>query len=300
MKSFSIEITKDYDDIEALLTKKINNLKLDNLNLDINEVGNSKFLNIDFEDKYVNEFNKNIAGILADCIFKLYFLKSSEKILKSQYKYFEKEDINQVKQKLQDIADSGYSIERQMIYDKTVANILSYVKQNDKFNFDGFAIFRLRDYNNYVQDEIERIIDDLFMEKEYNEFVSLLKYFVDMQEPHTDEINIVVNEDIYRLYDKDFNEIDSENILDLGTDLNQGSINKDDLLVSWLITAAPAKLIIHNSQNMNQQVLKTISNVFADKIEICNGCKHCSTEDKKFSLKNLKENFKHNLDNIYK
>lgn len=300
MKSFSIEIDRDYDTMEEFLVDRINNLKLENLDLDINEENNSKFLNINFEDKYTTELKKSIATVLTDSLFKIYFLKFSDKILKLQYKYFEKDDNNQVKQRLEDIANSGYSIERQLTYDKVYNDILKYVEENDKFNVDGFVTFRLKDYCNYIQDEIERIVDDLFMEKEYNEFVSLLKYFVDMQEPHTDEINIVAEEEMYKLYDKDFNEIDSENILELGSDLNQGSINKDDLLVSWLITAAPAKLVIHNSQNMTKQVLKTITNVFTDKLEICNGCKHCSTEDKKFTFKNLKENFKHNLDNIYK
>ena len=45
--------------------------------------------------------------------------------------------------------------------------------------------------------EIEQIIDKVIemytVEKEYGEFVKLLKYFVDMQESKIDEINIIFN-----------------------------------------------------------------------------------------------------------
>jgi putative sporulation protein YtxC len=127
---------------------------------------------------------------------------------------------------------------------------------------------------------------------------------VEIQEPKFEEINILCDEEAeymrYKLYDQDFEPIDSKALLDLDGDMSEANINSDDLLISWLITAAPSKIVIHNIRKFSSKTIDTINNVFINKVSICDGCSHCIEKIEKFSLTKLKENFNRNLDNIYK
>ena len=78
------------------------------------------------------------------------------------------------------------------------------------------------------------------MENEYREFIRLLKYFVDIQEPKYENIHIIAtNHGTYTLLDDRREEITNECIKEYLNEISESEINYDDLLVSSLITLAP-------------------------------------------------------------
>ena len=116
------------------------------------------------------------------------------------------------------------------------------------------------------------------MDREYKEFIRLLRYFVDIQEPKYDTIHVIAGfEDKYILLDEKKGEITNECIQEFVNEIQDGEINYDDLLVSTLITFAPRKIVIHcTGQIKNKELLETIKNVFSGKVFICNGCETCT------------------------
>ena len=52
--------------------------------------------------------------------------------------------------------------------------------------------------------------------------------------------------------------------------------NKEELIISTMITYAPKKVIIHCADNCkNKELLQTISKVFVDKVYYCDECQLC-------------------------
>ena len=115
------------------------------------------------------------------------------------------------------------------------------------------------------------------MKREFNDFIKLLRYFVDAQEPKVKIVHIAFDEEEeFRLYDEQNNLINNENLRNIAAEISGNYIGYDDLFVSSLITIAPEKIYIHNITQMKKmEVYKTKAKVFASKVEVCSGCKWC-------------------------
>ncbi len=156
--------------------------------------------------------------------------------------------------------------------------IIKCIDENNEININGFIRFRLRELLNDFEMIVDRVVERYMVEKEYNEFIKLLKYFVDVQENKIDEVNIIIDKlGNYTILDGQHNDI-YDLFLDDLNDFNMSSmmVNKDDLLISGLITNSPNKIVIHGVKNsINVEIIETIKQVFENKVEFCCGCLDC-------------------------
>ena len=67
---------------------------------------------------------------------------------------------------------------------------------------DGFITFRLKDFNLLIDLAVDKGIEEFTARKEYQEFVSILRYFVEIQEPKYKVIDLVFEGDEYILLDE--------------------------------------------------------------------------------------------------
>lgn len=159
--------------------------------------------------------------------------------------------------------------------------VLDYLETDKLLIFDGFVRFRLKDYVEELGGVVEWAIDEYLMEKEYNDFIGLLKYFVDIQEPKAEKIHVVLGKDkTFRLYDEFDNLINNDFLENFIIEIGDNELNYEDLLISTLITIAPREITIHLAgDNADQSILKTIDRVFAERVSICLGCGKCNSKN---------------------
>lgn len=151
-----------------------------------------------------------------------------------------------------------------------------YFSHYDYVNVDGLIRFRLRMWLKYLRKTLDLVVDDFLLEKEYQEFIKLLKYFVSLQDPKTKQIHVVLNEDgSYLFYDHAFQpalmpgDIQWESFDDL-----TGS--RDDQLVSALVIAAPQRIVLHGDVYLHYpKAVDTLQHVFEDRLVLCKRCKLC-------------------------
>ncbi len=174
----------------------------------------------------------------------------------------------------QNIFNNLFMLRRKNIITK---KIIEYLETSNEILLDGFVTFRLKDYMKELEDVVDKAVDDYLMEKEYKEFIRLLKYFVEIQEPKLDVVHVVGGyNNKYALLDEYGKEITNECIKDFVNEVSEGEINYDDLLVSSLITLAPNKIYIHKAKHIqNKELIETIGNVFIGKVVFCEGCELC-------------------------
>lgn len=206
-----------------------------------------------------------------------------QRVLTSEYYYFSASERKTILRHLKSIQEGEeykygngvtYRISRKA---KVLHQIIEYLKENPRINLEGFLRFRLKDYLVELEEHIDKAVEDFFMEKEYYEFIRLLKYFVDIQEAKIDTANVVMGENgKYHLYDKMNRMINNEYLEDLASEMADKDISYDDLLISSLITLAPKQVVIHFEGKINnKEIVETIKSVFSDRVCICNGCKLC-------------------------
>jgi putative sporulation protein YtxC len=224
-----------------------------------------------------------ISNALADYIMRNYEEKLLARIINNNYCYFnasERKDILQkatsiIKNEDKSILNSLYKIKRRNLI---VRSLLDYFDNSNNIILDGFVNFRLKEYIKDLEEIADKAVDDFMTDREYREFIRLLRYFVDIQEPKLETVHIIVGSDNkYTLLDDCKREITNECIQEYVNEISQGEINQDDLLVSSLITFAPKKVIIHcKGQFKNKELMDTIKNVFLGKVLICQGCDICT------------------------
>ncbi|NLB88098.1 MAG: hypothetical protein GX790_02560 [Syntrophomonadaceae bacterium] len=160
---------------------------------------------------------------------------------------------------------------------KMAHRILEHINSSNLIVIEGFINFCLKDYLNEIRFAVDLAVEELRNEKEYNEFVKLLRYFVDTQVPKSYEVNLMMNgKGIFYLWDAQGSSIEDKYINYYLDDMLLDEINLDDILISILITIAPRRIILHNVLDyVNTDAVEVIRNVFQEKISICSGCERC-------------------------
>ncbi|MDD4802281.1 MAG: putative sporulation protein YtxC [Syntrophomonas sp.] len=164
---------------------------------------------------------------------------------------------------------------------KITHKIFDYIYYHHVLVLEGFIRFCMQDYQTEIRFAVDLACEELKNEKEYNEFVRLLRYFVDTQTPLIKEVNILIDKrGRFYLWDGNGVTIEEKNINCYINDMIFGELNLDDILVSILITVAPLQIILHNSINSRSETVKVIRNVFAERIRECKGCERCLASKK--------------------
>jgi len=153
------------------------------------------------------------------------------------------------------------------------ARIASYLEGHSDINLWGFANFRLRDVRDRVHAVVEKQVRDYLRQQDYKELVNLLRYLVQVQEPRLQAVNVVMREGDLCLLDGDGMIIETEYLDEFGWD----EVEREDLLLSALITIAPEEVILHFTEE--PAIVSTIREVFGDRVKTCGGCKLCRGEE---------------------
>jgi len=160
-------------------------------------------------------------------------------------------------------------------------DLTSYFSEHDSANVPGLVRFRLRRYLLLLEQTAEYLEEVYFSNREYDEFIALLKYFVFVQNGRPAMLHLVMEKNgSYLIYDEKRQNITKRCMKEWLSEENVPTENMDDLLISILITAAPERIVIHGVEDVqNQELLETIRNVF-DKTEYCGGCNLCRNKEK--------------------
>jgi len=142
---------------------------------------------------------------------------------------------------------------------------------------DGLLSFRLRDMREDLPRVIEQAIDEYLMDLEYQEFVKLLRYFLDVQESEMDLLHMLcVNESTIRLLDETGKVLPLDQVRGKGPILGEQGEQVEDMVLSTLITLAPKRLIIHKGASADTPpIAETVKKIFQSKAEVCGDCALC-------------------------
>ncbi|AAO36766.1 conserved protein [Clostridium tetani E88] len=256
---------------------------------------NIHFMRIYIPEEKLTKKSKNIFHLhIANIIYNIYidkFLKENMiEFIEESYFFLNSKDIKEIEEKIRDILTNNEKmIDSSNIYymnkkNEIMDEILECIKERNEINIEGFLTFRTKTLEKELKLIIEKIVEEYVIEKEYDEFIKLLKYFVNIQESRIDEVNIIIyKEGNYIIKDKNGIDITEELFKDFISNNVSLEINLDDILISGLITYCPEKIIIHCVENcLNKELINTINNVFLKKVAYCNSCETCREINKQY------------------
>lgn len=207
------------------------------------------------------------------------FLEPEEirKIINKGYSFFDPyERTNLVKAVQKTISDEDdihgrlFAMRRNRIIEAVSE---SYFKEHNELNLEGFVPFRLAAYYGELEEAVEYNAEAFVVQKEYEEFILLLKTYLAAQPVSLKLLEIVVTENRgYIFYDISGRNITSK----LSCEVFEGFEPEfDDLLINVLITKNPAKIVIHNRKFMKKEIADTLKLIFEKRCVFCEGCNLC-------------------------
>ncbi len=254
------------------------------LGYNITDYGNSSYS----EEETRVIFKHYIANVVSDVILNSWEKTLLMDIIRQNYYYFTTEEQQLIYQmalkQLNHDIETNEDIFVQYLSRKSLIlqKLLEYLHTNDRLIIEGFIKFRLKDYLQELSAVADRAVDDFMLEREYKEFIKLLKYFVEIQEPRLDTVQVLMQSTGgFRLLDANNKNISSELLDGFIIESGDPEINFEDLLISALITIAPNTVVLHMADNgQHSRTVDTIKSVFGDRVRCCRGCKICEKSEK--------------------
>ncbi|MDO7907371.1 putative sporulation protein YtxC [Paenibacillus sp. JX-17] len=138
-------------------------------------------------------------------------------------------------------------------------------------NLEGILRFRLQDYKQELKEVVEYAVDEFWMDRQYEEFMGLLKYFVYFQEVRMPLVH-VIHRGGHRFDVLDATlrplvlpEPDTVVVEMPGIELE---MEVEDLILSTLITLSPGQILLHSAEPDAQSV-RSICHIFEERVRLC-------------------------------
>lgn len=161
---------------------------------------------------------------------------------------------------------------------KIADEIEKFLEVETELNLNGLLTFRLRNYRKELTEIVEYALDEYVLDKQYQEFISLLKYFVQLQESKVPLVHLVhKGGHDFMLYNESFQTLEPKPPADrIVAEMLETEMNIEDMVISSLISVSPKQIMIH-TRHPDMQVIRTIETIFDSRVKVCVKCPSCSS-----------------------
>lgn len=277
----SICIKTNNKNIISYLMKNISNINLDNIFFVTRQFSKYNNVIVHYTGSNIPIFLDELTNVLTSCIIDNFEHKIIHSLLMLNYFYFDDVDIKAIESKSNNLLTSKVSnkmlpFEVYDRYDVLWNDVLRYINYNKSMVLEGFVRFRITDYIKILDSYVDFAVNEFILNREYCEFIELLKMYINSKEPSTDLMHLIyVNEESI-LLDSNKNIISlTHNNLESHF-LSDISFSSNDYALNSLLNLLPKKLIIHLVSN-EDEFINTIKLIFGKSVSICTDCNICRT-----------------------
>jgi putative sporulation protein YtxC len=199
-------------------------------------------------------------------------------IARKEFRYDNPDDLDKIRFCCRELLQHEESFSTAVVRNRRKRRIAdeleAFLARNGSVNLTGFITFRLASLWEELREIVAHAVDELVMDKQYQEFISLLRYFVGVQETKVPLVNLI-HRDEFRLFDDRFRPVETKGDNRIVAEMLETEMNVEDIIVSTLISVSPQRIVIHSRQP-DLPVIQTIRTIFEDKVSICCSCASCS------------------------
>ena len=270
MKSFCFKTNNPQ--ILNYLLNRIQKIDFENLIYSQNQFKIYKNITIHYRGNNNNKFYNFLTELIGEVVIEFYEEKILKQLINYNYFYFDEYEKNKILENCMQL------IEPEMYNTKLLdnKNIKEYVKENKAMILDGFVYFRLRAYLEYLDEVVDSGVNQFVIEKEYREFISLLRVYVESKVPEYNLLHLIYINGESILLDEKRNIVSvSENIYNAKY-LSDISFSSNDFALNTLLCLLPRRIEIHLIDD-EDEFINTLMLIFEGRVTICKDCDICKT-----------------------
>lgn len=273
MKSLCIK-TNNSDLIKYLLNN-LDSIELDDICFCCKKFKHYKNVIIHYSGNNNELFINKISSILSLLVIDELEPYLLERIIKANYFYF---DFNERKQILE-LCFEMTGNDFYDTFDKKLNSLFNsfyeFLLKNKSIVLHGFINFRIKNYLEILDNVVNEAVNSYIIEKEYLEFISLLRLYINSQKSGCELVHIIYNNEESILLDEN-KEIISASKNALNTKyLSDISFSSNDYTLNSLLTLLPKKIYIHLIDCYIDEFITTLKAIFEEKVTICTDCDIC-------------------------
>ena len=228
---------------------------------------------VHYTGENLEEFYKILGNIITDTIIKFYEIHIIRRILGFNYFYFDEFERN----KIEEVCIESLKNNKFKNRNKTICNkIQKYLKKNKSMILDRYVTFRIKEYIEKIDELVDEGVNKYIVEKEYAEFISLLKMYVNSKEPETEEIHLIYTNGESILLDKNKDIITIANNSFNAKYLSDITFSSNDFALNALLSLLPKKINVHLITKKDE-FIDTLCLIFEEKVYMCTDCNICRT-----------------------
>lgn len=270
MKSFCFKTNNTQ--ILNYLLNRIQEIDFENLIYSQNQFKIYKNITIHYRGNNNNKFYNFLTELIGEVVIEFYEEKILKQLINYNYFYFDEYEKNKILENCMQL------IEPEMYNTKLLdnKNIKEYVKENKAMILDGFVYFRLRAYLEYLDEVVDSGVNQFVIEKEYREFISLLRVYVESKVPEYNLLHLIYINGESILLDEKRNIVSvSENIYNAKY-LSDISFSSNDFALNTLLCLLTRRIEIHLIDD-EDEFINTLKLIFEGRVTICKDCDICKT-----------------------
>lgn len=215
-----------------------------------------------------------LSQIISEFLFTQVEKRFIRQMIDQQYQSPYPKDFDEIEKRIDqlfDIAEREVKAKRQSI----IQDVYGFLEENTSFAVDGFIRFRTKPYQKWLRKLVRAAIDDYLLDREYKEFIRLLKYFVSIQKSRFLCVHVIHKEKKkFQLLKEDGTPIHINELDNHFHEMIGQSFSGEDFIVGALLSTAPEHVVIHtNSPDAN--IIRTLLQIFDGRITVCTGCQRC-------------------------
>lgn len=280
MKSLCIK-TNNTNTLEYLLNE-LNSIDFDNICFSLNKFKNYKNIIIHYTGKDNNSFIKKMSSILSFLVIDELEEELVKRIIIQNYFYFNINDRKDILNIYYDIISDDFTYLFDKKFNCLFNSFFDFISCNKYIILNGFINFRIKEYLSILDDIVNEAVNNFIVEKEYLEFISLLKLYINSQPNNSSIIHIIYSSSESILLDENKNIINIKNDIFNAKYLSDISFSSNDYTLNTLLTLLPQKIYIHLIDNYIDEFINTLQLIFEKRINLCTDCNICKIYNKSY------------------
>ncbi|MDI3297664.1 MAG: putative sporulation protein YtxC [Bacillota bacterium] len=158
---------------------------------------------------------------------------------------------------------------------QVLERLSDFLERHGEVVVDGFLRFRMKDYVQQLEDAVDEAVDEYLSRREEEELIRFLHEVLSSRKPRLPEVHVLVRQGgSFYLADGRHRQLSQELLVDMGVELGEET-EVVDLLLSALLSVAPARVLLHGAEHLDPPALSMAQGIFAERLELCPGCAWC-------------------------